>query len=75
MGTSTSRSDSGASLGLSGFGSTKYLYDIQYMEFDDITIATNAVPETTTAGLIGFGLISLLAARRSAVRRMTIRNL
>ena len=64
----TSWSDSGAALSLLGFGSTKYLYDIQYMEFDDITISTSAVPEPSLFGLIAISLLGLVMRQSRDVR-------
>jgi hypothetical protein len=59
--------DNGLSLGLSGFGLEKSIFDVEFLQFDDQIIATSAVPEPSLATLLGCGL--LLLARRRGVRR------
>lgn len=49
--------EGGVELGLSGFGSTKYFYDVEYLQFDNGTIATSAVPEPAAALL---GVIAVI---------------
>lgn len=58
--------DNGLSLGLSGFGLEKSIFDVEFLQFDDQTIATSAVPEPSIATLLGCGLF--LLARRRGVR-------
>lgn len=65
--------DNGLSLGLSGFGLEKSIFDVEFLQFDDRLIATSTVPEPSLATLLGYGL--LLLARRRGVRRGKIRQL
>lgn len=62
--------EGGAELTLFGFGYEKYLYDVEYLRFDDLTIATSAIPEPSTAFLLaaaGAALWFFLRRRRSRI--------
>lgn len=60
--------DEGAELSLFGFGFTKYLYDVEYLQFDDeFTIATSAVPEPSTA-LLAVAAFAMLAVFRRRLK-------
>ncbi len=59
--------DNGAQLTLSGFGYQKFLYDVEFLQFDDLTIATAAVPEPSVLALLG-GASALWLIRRRRKR-------
>jgi hypothetical protein len=48
--------DNGANLTLSGGGFEKTLHDAEFLQFDDLTIATSAVPEPATLALLAAGI-------------------
>ncbi|HWL53142.1 MAG TPA: PEP-CTERM sorting domain-containing protein [Chthoniobacteraceae bacterium] len=57
--------DGGAQLTLSGFGYQKSLFDVEFLRFSDLTIATAAIPEPSSLalGLLG-GVSALWLLRR-----------
>lgn len=61
-----SYANAGAALVLSREGLTKTIYDAEFLQFDDGTISTAAVPEPGTLALLATGLAGaiLLGARR-----------
>ena len=60
--------DGGAQLSLGGFGYQKSFYGIELLQFDDISVATTAVPEPTSMALCG-GAIGLYLAASFRKRR------
>ncbi len=50
--------DNGLTLELSGFGFEKDLYDVEFLQFDDQTIATSAVPEPRVAVFASCGFLT-----------------
>lgn len=55
--------ENGTQLTLSGFGYEKLLYDVEFLQFDDLTIAASAVPEPSAVALIGGAFAVYLAWR------------
>jgi len=56
--------DGGATMSLFGFGFTKHLYDVEYLQFDNLTLSTSSIPEPRAALLLGVGVVALLFLRR-----------
>lgn len=52
----------GAEIVLSGFGYEKSIYDTEFLQFDDFTIATSAIPEPSTFALLGGLTLAWLAS-------------
>lgn len=62
----------GAELILSGFGNTKTFYDVEFLQFDDLLIATSAIPEPASFILVLAGVawsIALYNRKRKARNR------
>lgn len=59
-----SYADDGASLSLSGGGYVKTLHDVEFLQFDDGTFATSAIPEPGTIALIALGLAAGMMLRK-----------
>lgn len=57
----------GAELTLSGFGFETTLYDIAYLQFADLLIATSAIPEPSTLALVGMSFVWWRLRRRSQI--------
>ena len=60
----------GSQLTIWGFGSEKFLYDVEYLQFDDGTVSTSAVPEpsafvlSAVAGFLAWALLGKRSLRR-----------
>jgi PEP-CTERM putative exosortase interaction domain len=60
--------DDGAWLVLSGGGYVKTLYDVEFLQFDDGTFATSAIPEPGTIALLALALTTVMALRSRRAR-------
>lgn len=59
-----SYANDGAELTLWGFGYQKHLFDVEFLRFDDQTIATSSVPEPSVFALLAGGAFLFLHLRR-----------
>jgi len=59
----------GATVRLEGFGFEKDIYDVEYLQFDDQTLATSAIPEPAPAALAILGLCLGISRRLLTPRR------